>query len=145
MSTSSRPPLSDSPWFWLYVFGTAGIVALLWMSPKFGARQSQLDRQFEGRRHIMSQPADVAAARPFSNPERRAGSLRPLYWIMLAALVAGWIALWWQRYRVPASTAQSGPNALEASAITADAAASRAGPKPNETSSTTHSTVQTTE
>lgn len=132
MTTSSRPPLSDSPWFWLYVFGTAGIVALLWMSPKFGARQSQLDRQFEGRRHVMSQPADVAAARPFSNPERRAASLRPLYWILLAALVAGWVALWWQRFRVPRLPASLASDSAEQSLSTTETSPTpaRAGPGP---------------
>ncbi|MFO0817866.1 MAG: hypothetical protein U1A77_07990 [Pirellulales bacterium] len=142
MSTSTRPPLSDSPWFWLYVFGTAGIVALLWMSPKFGARQSQLDRQFEGRRHVMSQPADVAAARPFSNPERRAESLRPLYWIMLAGLMAGWIALWWQRFRVPTGAAEGQEDAP--TPIASAPAHSRDGPSQNNDGGRPPTPVQTT-
>lgn len=96
---SARPPLTDSPWFWLYVFATAGVLALMWMGPKFGARQSQLDRQFEGRRHITQLPADTPGQRPYSSAEARELSLRPLYAILTVAVLGGWLVLWWQRFR----------------------------------------------
>ncbi|MFO0905885.1 MAG: hypothetical protein U0939_22955 [Pirellulales bacterium] len=105
MSTATRPPLTDSPWFWLYVFATAGVLALLATSSKFGARQSQLDRQFEGRRHAVlvaadeDMSSDQTAALRFTSPGERIESLRPLYALMMVAIVGGWIVLWWQRFR----------------------------------------------
>jgi hypothetical protein len=100
MTTPIRPPLTDSPWFWLYVFATAGVLSLMLIGPKFGARQSQLDRQFEGRRHITQLPADTPGQRPYSSPVARELSLRPLYAILTVAVFGGWMLLWRQRYRI---------------------------------------------
>lgn len=99
MTASPRPPITDSPWFWLYVFATAGVLSLLLIGPKFGARQSQLDRQFEGRRHITQLPADTPGKRPYSSAVARELSLRPLYAMLTVAVLGGWVLLWWQRYR----------------------------------------------
>ncbi len=120
MNATSRPPITDSPWFWLYVFGTAGILALLATSTKFGARQSQLDRQFEGRRHATAQPSDLEAERPFSSPGERIQSLRPLYIVLTVALLGGWVALWWQRYRPGAAAGSTGPDTESATESVAD-------------------------
>ena len=110
MAHVSRPPLTDSPWFWLYVFATAGVLSLLWMGPKFGARQSQLDRQFQGRQHAAQGSADENAPRPFSSAESRVRSLQPLYLVLTGAILLGWLILWWQRFRAPAaSAAESSP------------------------------------
>lgn len=96
---NSRPPLTDSPWFWVYVFGTAGLISLVWISPKFGERQSQLHRQFQGRQHATELPADVDARNEFATADDRERSLAPLYAVLAVALVIGWIGLWYQRYR----------------------------------------------
>lgn len=119
MSTATRPPLTDSPWFWLYVFATAGVLSLVLIGPKFGARQSQLDRQFEGRRHITQLPADVPGQRPYSSAVAREQSLRPLYVILTVAVLGGWLLLWWQRYSTRPTVPVGGEKADAAEAAEA--------------------------
>jgi len=126
MSTATRPPLTDSPWFWLYVFATAGVLSLVLIGPKFGARQSQLDRQFEGRRHITQLPADVPGQRPYSSAVVREQSLRPLYVILTVAVLGGWLLLWWQRYSsrpmVPVGDLQAVASAVASEVASAESA-----------------------
>ena len=99
MTPHPRPPLTDSPWFWVYLFCTAGLLALLLQSGKYGARQSQLDRQFQGRELAKQLPSGEEVDYPFSTTEDKVDSLRPLYWILSGALAVGWVVLWWQRFR----------------------------------------------
>jgi hypothetical protein len=52
MSTSAPEPdrsLTDSPWFWFFVFGLAGLVALLVIAPKHFRRQERLVRMQHAR------------------------------------------------------------------------------------------------
>lgn len=99
-SQAPRPPITDSPWFWLYLFGTAGIFAIMAQSVRYGDRQAQLDRQYQGRRHIREFPADQESAFEFSQADDKIRSLRPLYYVLGGVLIVGWIGLWWQRYRL---------------------------------------------
>lgn len=69
---SARGNLADSPWFWFALFGLMALAALLVVSPKFAKRQSQLERNYEGRRDAWQQrvrQADRAAApKPADTP-----------------------------------------------------------------------------
>lgn len=94
-----RTPLTDSPWFWLYLFGTAGVLAIAAQSTRYGDRQSQHDRQFQGRQHIYRHAADEDAAAPFSTAADKVADLRPLYALLLTVIGAGWVGLGWQRFR----------------------------------------------
>ena len=44
------PPITDAPWFWLLVFSSTALVALLAIGPKYGRRQQGVERKFEARR-----------------------------------------------------------------------------------------------
>lgn len=48
MSDSSHHPL-ESPWFWLLVFSTMALVAVVLIGPKFMRRQARLEQKLEGR------------------------------------------------------------------------------------------------
>jgi hypothetical protein len=48
MSDSEHHPL-ESPWFWLLVFSTMALVAVLLIGPKFMRRQARLEQKLEGR------------------------------------------------------------------------------------------------
>jgi hypothetical protein len=93
------PPLTDSAWFWTYLFATAGLVALFLAGPRYIERQPQIERQFAARQSsgqvVMGRDGPI----PHSTSERMIVSLRPLYAVCAAALTSAWIVLWYQRFR----------------------------------------------
>jgi hypothetical protein len=99
--TPDRPPLSDSPWFWAYLFATAALVAVFLAGPKYVQRQPQLERQFSARQQTGQAVSGPDGAVRLSTPERLIISLRPLYVVLGLVLVAAWVGLWYQRYRNP--------------------------------------------
>lgn len=104
MNLEQTSSVTESPWFWIYLFATFGLVALFWMGPKYAERQSQLDRQFQGRQFAREGEPGGEAERPFSTPSDKLRILRPLGYLLGLVLAAAWIRLWWQRYRRPATT-----------------------------------------
>jgi len=89
---STKPPLTDSPWFWLLLFSTAALGALAAIGPKYVQRQAAVERRFEARQEIARRKA--AGASIVQEPEAPPPEhellvpLRPL--IALAGLV--WVA-----------------------------------------------------
>jgi hypothetical protein len=79
------------------------LVALSFAGPKFAARQSQLEQQFQG--HERAQPIrsgdepDIA----LSTPDNTIITLWPLYTGLSAATVIAWAVFWWTRRRAPMS------------------------------------------
>ena len=45
---SKMTPLTDSPWFWLYVFATVGLGLLVLVGPKWIERRVGLDQRAQG-------------------------------------------------------------------------------------------------
>jgi hypothetical protein len=96
---SAPRPITDSPWFWVYLFGTAALIALALASPKFGPRQAQIEREYQGRtraaQNLNGENPDLA----MSTAQRTLVTLRPLF-IGLAVITAvGWAVFWWTRQR----------------------------------------------
>ncbi len=103
MNTSSnRTSITDSPWYWVYLFCTAGAVALVLAGPKFAARQSQIERNSEARqvaaRHAANGsaefPAPELSAPELSEPTSTRVTLWPLFVTLGIALSAAWFQLW---------------------------------------------------
>jgi Na+/proline symporter len=90
----ARPPITDSPWYWLYLFATFALVALFVMSPKFYARQAQIERNSQARQRAVQQRVGEEPSAPLSDEAHTTISLWPLYTIMSMLLLAGWIGLW---------------------------------------------------
>ena len=82
-----RPPITDSPWFWLELFSGMALVGILVIGPKFVQRQGQIERRFEGRQHAYSSPAGEGTHEPVLAPREIEGSNR-VSLTPLAALVA---------------------------------------------------------
>lgn len=97
----SRPPLTDSPWFWAYLFSVAALVALFAAGPRYQGRQPQLENQYKARQHGGQAVAGENGPIPPSSAERTIITLRPLYLTVAALLVVAWTGLWLQRYRSP--------------------------------------------
>lgn len=94
-----RRPITDSPWFWLYLFCTAGLVALVLAGRKFPARQAELERQYQGRQRAAQRALGQEPSTPISTPGQTIITLRPLYLVLGGALIAAWSILWWTHLR----------------------------------------------
>ena len=83
--------MTDSPWFWAYVFATAGLAALLLAWPKYHERQQQIERHYRGRvalRHATEIPGVVAST------DDRSETFIPLWPLgLVCALVLAFLAV----------------------------------------------------
>ncbi|MEX2186724.1 MAG: hypothetical protein WD875_08020 [Pirellulales bacterium] len=101
--------LVDSPWFWLCLFATAAVVALLAIGPKYRQREARLESTFRMREHLARSNAQRATTADNGiatesegngvndDDQRLIRSTGPLIWILAAAVAAGWAALFWSR------------------------------------------------
>jgi hypothetical protein len=105
--TAPRPSLLHSPWYWAYAFCAAGLVALVLIGGKFSQRQSQIERQHQGRQRasrieaatIENEEQSPEHLAELSTPDSTIVSLAPLYALLGAAFVVSWAALWWTHFR----------------------------------------------
>lgn len=95
----SHPPLTDSPWFWGYVFATAALIALALAAPKYSSRQTQLERRFlarqEGGQTIKGNDGKSIEPPTKDNLILRLG---PLFIICGSLLVVAWSRFWWTHF-----------------------------------------------
>jgi hypothetical protein len=89
--------MTDSPWFWVYLFGTAALIALALISPKFGPRQAQIEREYQGRTRATQNLNGVEPDLAMSSAQRTLVTLRPLFLALAAITSLGWIVFWWTR------------------------------------------------
>jgi hypothetical protein len=61
----SRPGITDSAWFWVFVFCTIGLIGVVVISPKYDDRQKRLEARYEGRQRIAarSQAPDAGSSK----------------------------------------------------------------------------------
>jgi hypothetical protein len=98
-SGAQTAPLTDSPWFWAYLFGAAALVALFLAGPRYLERQGQLERQFTARQASGQVIVGTNGPVPPSTGGRMIISLRPLVTILVVGLSLAWVGLWYQRFR----------------------------------------------
>src|SRR5688572_25207080 len=91
---SARRPISESPWFWAYLFTAAALVALALAGPKFAARQSQIEREFQGRQRAAQNQGGQTPSGELSSTERTLITLRPLLLGLAVITIAAWIVFW---------------------------------------------------
>ncbi|HVX12101.1 MAG TPA: hypothetical protein VHC22_13050 [Pirellulales bacterium] len=91
---ASPPPITDSPLFWLLLFGSVGLVLLTAIEPKFALRQERIERMHESRElgrqrtgtAIGDREARTVPETPVWQPTRQA-TLRPLMLFVAGMLV----------------------------------------------------------
>ena len=100
--------LTDSPWFWGYLFCTVGLVFLVIVQPKLVARQQEIDREGYARQVAMDLPGsgteqpEVAKDDPVTTPQPTPKlRLIHLYIVFAVALVIAWARLWWVHFGKP--------------------------------------------
>ena len=95
---AANRPLTDSPWFWAYLFGTAALVALAIVNPKFNVRQAQIEREYQGRlraaQNLTGQEPNVG----MSDAGQTIIGLRPLFIGLAGVTVIAWIVFWRSRH-----------------------------------------------
>jgi hypothetical protein len=91
---AERPSLTDSPWFWVYLFGAAALVALFLASNKFGTRQSQIEREYQARTRATQRLNGQEPSIELSTPERTLVTLQPLWYVVAVVTVVGWLLYW---------------------------------------------------
>ena len=103
VTSESQPPMTDSPWFWLFLFGGVGIIALAAIAPKYFRRQADIERQYAAREAILERqasgtatsleatPADEQGRGQTSQPRPGSGLLIPLAPVgyVIALLLSG--------------------------------------------------------
>lgn len=100
----SRPPLTDSPWFWVCLFATAALLGLWLAGGKYGARQSQIERQYQARQ-LHGQSVKPAGEREeLSTADDTLITLGPLYAIVGVSLAASWLVMLWTHFRAGPET-----------------------------------------
>jgi hypothetical protein len=90
MTADARPPLTDSPWFWVLAFSLMALLALAAMSGKYGQRQAREELKYQASERIASgergdaASSDASGRRPYSSPGQTLIPLWPLAVIMVA-------------------------------------------------------------
>jgi hypothetical protein len=100
MEPQARPPVTDSPWFWVMIFSVMALGALVAIGGKYARRQSAIERQYQARERVaLRQPAENNSAgvernlaedtprREFASPDDTLVPLWPLA-TLLAAVAA---------------------------------------------------------
>jgi hypothetical protein len=86
--------MTDSPWFWAYLFTTAALIALALIGPKFAARQAQIEREFQGRQRVAQNVQGQEPSGTLSTAERTLISLRPLFFGLALITTVAWIVFY---------------------------------------------------
>jgi hypothetical protein len=101
-------PVTDSPWFWLLVFSSMALAALLAIGGKYGQRQARMERQYQARERVatgargdeaVASTEDGAARRPYATPDVTLIPLWPLKVIFAAIAAVAAVMLFWGRGR----------------------------------------------
>jgi hypothetical protein len=109
MPVTRKSPVTDSPWFWACIFGTAALAALALSQPKFGKRQTQIEQQFQGRQFAQTGPPGGEAGVAYSSPGATIIGLSPIVWGVAVIVAAAWALFWRQlRNRAPSEHAPEG-------------------------------------
>jgi hypothetical protein len=103
MTSPSR--LSESPWFWTYLFGTAALIAMFLIGQKADTVQAQRDGNFTRRQlslerqagHVTPPAAETAS--PVSEAEPRYVDFKIFYAMIGAVTVFAWV-MHWRQYLV---------------------------------------------
>ena len=89
MEAPTRPPITDSAWFWVLVFSLMALGALAAMSGKYGRRQANIERQYQARERVAAGDRGPAAnddeqRRSFAMPGQTLVPLWPLAFLLAA-------------------------------------------------------------
>lgn len=97
-SNPAKEPLTDSPWFWIYLFATAALVLLIVSKPKLDYRQAWLERQHQARQfsHQLAEGREIQGE--LIQPDSTRFRVEYFVYLLTALLLLGWGRLWYSRF-----------------------------------------------
>lgn len=108
-----RPPITDSPWFWVLIFSLMGLLALAVISGKYGRRQAGIERQYQARERVAEAGPEGAAhiaPRPYATPGDTLIPLWPLAVVLgIVAIFATWLLVRGRVKEVRTDSAEPSP------------------------------------
>lgn len=108
MSATQAPqqePITDSPWFWLYLFATTALILLVVFRSKLDIRQAEIERQYQARElatQVQDGQSDAARGDhpvSVSTPENTLIGWNYIYVVLGLLVSVGWVRLWYVRFR----------------------------------------------
>ncbi|MGV3604925.1 MAG: hypothetical protein ACO1RA_00850 [Planctomycetaceae bacterium] len=87
------PKLTDSPWFWGYLFGMCALIALFLMLPKYGPMQARIERSGQGRMRAAQNLNNYDPDVEMSTADETEITLTPLFVGMGILSAAAWYAM----------------------------------------------------
>ena len=94
----ARSSLTDSGWYWLYLYCTFGLIALVVAGPKIAQLQLDSEQNYQARQRAGQQAAGQAITEPLATLENRRINLQPLFLILASLLSIGWVSLWYRHF-----------------------------------------------
>ena len=101
-----RKKLTESIWFWIYLFSTAGLISLVILQGKFDTRQDLEEINFRARMQTYEGSTATSLAAKTSSNEQIV-TLTPLYILFGLIFAVSWIVLWKQRILSKPSRSQT--------------------------------------
>jgi len=97
-STPTCPKLTESIWFWVYLFSTAALIILFVMQSKINSRQNNEQRNFQARQQTYENLTRPDNPTNVTKKTVRTVTTTPLFIIMGLTFSLSWIMLCRQRF-----------------------------------------------
>ena len=96
--TSRKKSITESPWYWGYLFSTAGLIAIVLLGPKIIERQTIDERNYQARQRTYQQASGEQPDIPLSTNDNQLITLQPLIITFAIVLAVSWIILWYKHF-----------------------------------------------
>ena len=96
--TSRKKSITDSPWYWVYLFSTAVLIAIVLLGPKIIERQTIDERNYQARQRTYQQASGEQPDIPLSTNDNQLITLQPLIITFAIVLAVSWIILWYKHF-----------------------------------------------
>ena len=95
---SRRTSITESPWYWVYLFSTAVLIAIVLLGPKIIERQTIDERNYQARQRTYQQASGEQPDIPLSTIDNQLITLQPLIITFAVVLAFSWIILWYKHF-----------------------------------------------
>ncbi len=96
--TSRKKSITESPWYWVYLFSTAVLIAIVLLGPKIIERQTIDERNYQARQRTYQQASGEQPDIPLSTNDNQLITLQPLIITFAIVLTVSWIILWYKHF-----------------------------------------------
>jgi hypothetical protein len=94
----TRPKLTDSIWFWGYLFSTAALIILFVMQSKISSRQNNEQRNFQARQQTYENASRPDNPTNVTQKTTHTVTTTPLFIVIGIAFSVSWIMLYRQHF-----------------------------------------------